>query len=169
MKLLSLLQEMIVHILSFLHYRDLHACRRANRALNKIIQGSILLQYSMQLQLAGFVDNPASSLVVMDKMVLLRQQERAWQRLDFEKVTPVRLPFHPSSIYELADGIFLLGQSPANPTITTGTDIIRWIRLSSLIDGETDDSKWGRIGVGAHIIDVGLSVQEHDLVVVATE
>ena len=41
--------------------------------------------------------------------------------------------------------------------------------LSSLADGMSSDEHWGRISVGAHIIDVGLSVQEHDLVVVATE
>ena len=41
--------------------------------------------------------------------------------------------------------------------------------LSSLADGMSSDEHWGRISVSAHIINVGLSVQEHDLVVIATE
>ena len=120
----------------------------------------------MHLQLFGYRDNPSSPLVIADKLKLLIQQERAWSRLDFEKQTSVHLPFHPSSIYELSDGIFLLGEGSAS---LSGTNIIRWARLSSLADGMSSDEHWGRISVGAHIIDVGLSVQEHDLVVVATE
>ncbi|KAH9925398.1 uncharacterized protein BXZ73DRAFT_49949 [Epithele typhae] len=167
MSLLTLSHEMVVHVLSNLHYNDLNTCRRVCHLLNRIIQGSILLQYSMQLQLSGFEDNASSPLVIADKLRLLKQQESAWQRLDFSKPVPVRLPFHPSSIYELSDGIFLLGESTSG--LQTGTDIIRWTRLSALSAGPTSDDNWVRICVGAHIIDVGLSVQEHDLVVVATD
>lgn len=159
--------EMVVYIFSLLHYVDLQSCRRVNKAFNQLIRGSSLLQYSMQLQIAGYVDNPSSNLVICDKLRSLREQERAWQRLDFEKPTPIRLPFPPSSIYELSDGIFLLGQMSLS--LEFGTDVIRWTRLSELAKGNVSDAQWGRISVGAHIIDVGLSVQEHDLVVVATE
>ena len=77
MSLLRLSHEMIVHILSFLHYVDLNACRRVNRTLNRIIQDSSLLKYNMHLQLFGYRDNPSSPLVIADKLNLLIQQEHA--------------------------------------------------------------------------------------------
>lgn len=167
MSLLHLSPELVVHILSYLHYNDLHACRRVNLTLNRLIQGSILLQYSMQLQLFGYEDNPSSPIVIADKLKLLKQQESAWSRLDFQKQTSVRIPFLPSSIYDLTDGILLLGESVSG--IQSGADKLRWTRLSSLVSEDARWQHWENIDVGAHIIDVGLAVQEHDLIVVATE
>ncbi|KAI1794795.1 hypothetical protein LXA43DRAFT_1091402 [Ganoderma leucocontextum] len=167
MSLLSLSPELVVHILSYLHYADLHACRRVNLALNRLIQGSILLQYSMQLQLSGYEDNPSSPMAIVDKLRLLRQQEAAWSRLDFQKPKSVRIPFIPSSIYDLTDGILLLGEHVCG--LHSGADKIRWARLSGLASEDTSVEPWEKIDVGAHIIDVGLAVQEHDLIVVATD
>ncbi|RPD62818.1 hypothetical protein L227DRAFT_573341 [Lentinus tigrinus ALCF2SS1-6] len=177
MSLLDLSQEILVHILSYLHYNDLNVCRRLNKPFNRLIQGSTLLQYSMRLQLAGYEDNPYSPLVLADKLRLLKQQEAAWLRLDFDKPATVRIPFVPTSIYDLTDGILLLGESTAGgqsmaPGGQTGADSIRWTRLSSLYapgSSTTPQDSWEQIEVGAHIMDVGLAVQEHDLIVVATD
>ncbi|TBU42890.1 hypothetical protein BD309DRAFT_865364 [Dichomitus squalens] len=167
MSLLNLSPELVVHILSYLHYTDLHACKRVNVALNRLIQGSVLLQYSMQLQLSGYEDNPSSTMVILDKLKLLKQQESAWSRLDFQTQTSVRIPFNPSSIYDLTDGVLLLGESVSG--IQSGADKIRWTRLSDLVAVDARREHWEKIDVGAHIIDVGLAVQEHDLIVVATD
>ena len=167
MSLLHLSPELVVHILSYLHYSDLHACKRVNNALNRLIQNSVLLQYSMQLQLSGYEDNPSSHMVIADKLKLLKQQESAWSRLDFQKQTSVRIPFNPSSIYDLTDGVLLLGESVSG--IQSGADKLRWARLSTLVSEDARHNHWEGIDVGAHIIDVGLAVQEHDLIVVATE
>ncbi|KAI0366639.1 hypothetical protein BV20DRAFT_951818 [Pilatotrama ljubarskyi] len=170
MSLLDLSHELLVHILSYLDYEDLQVCRRLNHAMNKLIQSSIVLQYSMQLQLFGYEDNPSCPLVIADKLRLLRQQEIAWSRLDFDKETSIRIPFNPSSIYDLTDGVLLLGESLSG--IQSGADTVRWTRLSRLIsheDGPPPSRLWEKIDVGAHIIDVGLSVEEHDLIVVATD
>ncbi|KAI9057481.1 hypothetical protein FKP32DRAFT_1350242 [Trametes sanguinea] len=169
MSLLQLSPELLVQILSYLDYQDLQVCRRVNWAMNKLIQSSIALQYSMQLQLYGYEDNPICPLVIADKLRLLRQQEASWSRLDFEKETSVRIPFNPSSIYDLTDGVLLLGESLSG--IQTGADTVRWAPLSRLISAQPDPSSnlWEKIDVGAHIIDVGLSVEEHDLIVVATD
>ena len=169
MSLLQLSPELMVHILSYLDYRDLQVCRRVNQAMNKLIQSSILLQYSMQLQLCGYDDNPNCTQVIADKLRRLSQQESAWARLDFEKETTIRIPFTPSSIYDLTDGILLLGESVSGAQ--SGADTIRWTRLSRLVASVDAPSSnlWERIDVSAHVIDVGLSVEEHDLIVVATE
>lgn len=169
MSLLGLSHELLVHILSYLDYEHLQVARRLNHAIDRLIQSSILLQYSMQLQLYGYEDNPSCHLVISDKLRLLRQQENAWSRLDFEKETTIRIPFNPSSIYDLTDGVLLLGESVSG--IQTGADTVRWTRLSQLVSSEDAPAAhfWEKIDVGAHIIDVGLSVEEHDLIVVATE
>ncbi|KAH9851606.1 hypothetical protein C2E23DRAFT_829886 [Lenzites betulinus] len=169
MALFGLSHELLVHILSYLDYEHLQLCRLLNRAMDRLIQSSIVLQYSMQLQLYGYEDNPSCPLVLADKMRLLREQETAWSRLDFEKETTIRIPFNPSSIYDLTDGILLLGESVSG--IQSGADTVRWTRLSQLIESEDLPSSqlWEKIDVGAHIIDVGLSVEEHDLIVVATD
>ncbi|KAI0771127.1 hypothetical protein BD413DRAFT_551165 [Trametes elegans] len=169
MSLLELSHELLVAILSYLDYRDLQVCRTLNQAINKLIQSSIVLQYSMKLQLYGYQDNANSPLVIADKLRLLRQQETAWSRLDFEKEKSIRIPFNPSSIYDLTDGVLLLGESVSG--IQSGADIVRWTRLPRLLSGEdpTSQASWEKIDVGAHIIDVGLAVEEHDLIVLATD
>ncbi|CDO70843.1 hypothetical protein BN946_scf184801.g36 [Trametes cinnabarina] len=169
MSLLQLSPELLVHILSYLDYQDLHVCRRVNSAMNRLIQSSIFLQYFMQLQIYGYEDNPSCPLVIADKLRLLQRQEAAWSRLDFEKETTVRIPFNPSSIYDLTDGVLLLGESLSG--IQSGADTVRWTPLSRLVSGQPESSYniWEKIDVGAHIIDVGLSVEEHDLIVVATD
>ncbi|KAI8978854.1 hypothetical protein BD414DRAFT_120490 [Trametes punicea] len=161
--------ELLVHILSYLDYQDLQVCRRVNQGMNRLIQSSIVLRYSMQLQLYGYEDNPSCSLAIADKLRLLRQQETSWSRLDFERETSVRIPFNPSSIYDLTDGVLLLGESTSG--IQSGADTIRWTRLPGLISSQNASSPdiWEKIDVGAHIIDVGLAVEEHDLIVVATD
>ncbi|TFK90767.1 hypothetical protein K466DRAFT_583439 [Polyporus arcularius HHB13444] len=174
MSFLDLSQEVIVHILSYLHYNDLNVCRRLNKAFNRLIQSSTLLQYTMQLQLAGYEDNPDSPLVAADKLKLLRQQEAAWMRLDFDKPATVRIPFAPTNIYDLTDGILLLGESTfgrnsLSPGGQAGADSIRWTKLSNLYGSTTAQDCWQTIEVGAHIADVGLAVKEHDLIVVATD
>ncbi|KAH9890078.1 hypothetical protein C8Q73DRAFT_736647 [Cubamyces lactineus] len=169
MSLLQLSPELMVHILSYLDYRDLQVCRRVNQAMNKLIQSSILLQYSMQLQLCGYDDNPSCPQVIADKLLRLLQQENAWARLDFEKETTIRIPFTPSSIYDLTDGVLLLGESVSGAQ--SGADTIRWTRISRLVASSDPPppNLWERIDVSAHVIDVGLSVEEHDLIVVATD
>lgn len=177
MSFLDLSQEVIVHILSYLHYSDLNACRCVNKSFNRLIQGSTLLQYSMRLQLTGYEDNPFSPLVIADKLKLLKQQEAAWLRLDFDQPATVRIPFVPTSIYDLTDGVLLLGESISGgqamaPGGQNGADCIRWTRLNKIYNPDssiTAQDCWERIEVGAHIMDVGLAVQEHDLIVMATE
>ncbi|KAI0700052.1 hypothetical protein C8T65DRAFT_658541 [Cerioporus squamosus] len=173
MSLLDLSQEVIVHILSYLHYNDLNVCRRLSKPFNRLIQNSTLLQYSMQLQLAGYEDNPDSPLVLADKMKLLKQQEAAWLRLDFDKPATVRIPFVPTSIYDLTDGILLLGESTSGgQSPALGADSVRWTTLSKLYGpGSTTTAQdcWEKIELGIHIVDVGLAVKEHDLIVVATD
>ena len=89
MSLLDLSLELVVHILSYLHYVDLNACRRVSRGFNRLIRSSVQLQYSMQLQLSGYEDNPDSPLVIADKYKMLKQQEFSWSCLDFDKETSV--------------------------------------------------------------------------------
>ncbi|KAI0632509.1 hypothetical protein C8Q77DRAFT_1059625 [Trametes polyzona] len=169
MSLFDLSHELLVHILSYLDYEHLQVCRTLCHAMNKLIQSSIYLQYAMQLQLYGYEDNPSSPMVVADKLRCLLQQEASWSRLDFERESTVRIPFNPSSIYDLTDGVLLLGESVSGTQ--SGADMIRWTRLTELAPGSRAllSPTWERIDVGAHIIDVGLSVEEHDLIVVATD
>ena len=164
---LELSQEIIVHVLSYLHYVDLNACRRVNRAFDRLIKNSTQLQYSMQLQLSGYRNNPHSPLVLADKLKLLRNQESSWGCLDFGQETSIRIPFHPSCIYDLTDGVLLLGESFSGRQY--GADSLRWAKLSQILSQGPGEDYWNVIDVGAHIIDVGLAVEEHDLIIAAVE
>ncbi|KAL6299410.1 hypothetical protein BKA93DRAFT_829888 [Sparassis latifolia] len=168
---LELPSELIVVILSFLPLSDLVACRRTNKLLDSTIESSVVLQYLIELQVAGAVDNPSSSLPVSDRLRVLKARESAWEQIECTNVTSIRVDFNPSSIYDLTGGVFLLGESLYEPFARTfrETDALRWLRLSRASGDKPTLSPWFKIDLEASILDVGLAVEEHDLIAVVTQ
>ncbi|KAI0937664.1 hypothetical protein AcV7_003637 [Taiwanofungus camphoratus] len=174
--LLSLPPELIVRILACLTLSDLVSCRRACKCLNAIIKTTTLLQYLIETQVAGVEDNPASSLALVDRLRLLRARETAWHHLQSSRTTPIEVKHFPSSIYDLTGGVFLLGESLRwTFGAWRSTDSLRFVRLPAVADSadshsnvSRQDSPWSRIELKGNIMDVGLAVQEHDLIAVVT-
>ncbi|KAH9939181.1 hypothetical protein B0H21DRAFT_757168 [Amylocystis lapponica] len=174
MLLLDFPPELFVRILLFLPLSDLATCQRVNRTVNDTIQSSVELQYSIELAAAGAEDDTSSPLVLADRLRLLRARETAWGLLDFSRVTTIPVCHRPSSIYDLTSGLFLLGETFVHHRlIQKGTDALRTIRLPCSQEGEGREAgeeapSWSKISLEASVIDIGLAVQEHDLIAVVT-
>lgn len=178
--------ELLIRILSYLSHLALLQCRLTHPMLCRIIDDSVLLQYTLELAIAGLEDNPspACGLVVGDRLRSLKAQERSWRNLDFGKTVTVGVRHKSSSIYDLTGGVFLLGET--NDPSHHRTDALNLVRLPSVDDFHTSGhdergegsstggrstqmlESWSRIDIKSKLIDVGLAVQEHDLIAVVT-
>ncbi|PCH45032.1 hypothetical protein WOLCODRAFT_145295 [Wolfiporia cocos MD-104 SS10] len=177
--LLSLPQELLIEILIHLPLSALAACRLTSRALDTLIVNDVLLQYSIELRAAGVIDNPSSPFPIHERLRLLKERERAWSRVEVADSCTVDVLYRPSTIYDLTGGVFLLGESLSNTGLhgRRGTDALRFVHLPSLLsqahtrgdDSDSGEDAWARIIPEAATIDIGLSVQEHDLVAVVTK
>ena len=92
--------------------------------------------------------------------------------MDLSERTVIPLNHHPSGIYDLTGGVLLLGERQANQS-AVGTDNVHTVKLQSAFDRHDDnklssDSLWQKIDVGRQVIDVGLAIQEHDLIAIVT-
>ncbi|KAF9804393.1 hypothetical protein IEO21_09405 [Rhodonia placenta] len=176
MNFVNLPPELLAYILAYLPLPGLAACLSVNRRLHDIIVSDVLLQYIVELRAAGVENNssPSCRLTIADRLRMLRQREQAWECLEFGRITSIPVKHNPSGIYDLTGGLFLLGES-RSPT-RTGTDALHFVRLLSAISDSEEsegeyiaaDAKWSRIDLGAHIVDIGLAVQEHDLIAIVT-
>ena len=88
--------------------------------------------------------------------------------LSDKKVLP--LSHNPSGIYDLTGGVLLLGER-RHTEGNTGTDSVHTVRLHSAFEEKavTQTSKlWSHLDLGKQVIDVGLAIQEHDLIAIVT-
>lgn len=172
MPLLDLPAELIVYIASLLPSNDLLAVQQVSVRLRDLIKSSLALQYLIELHVAGMVDNPASRLVPGDRLRILRQKETAWRSLDLSERKVLPLQHNPSGIYDLTGGVLLLGER-RQPESHTGTDSVHTVHLQSAFRNSQDDAEvkpplWRTVDLGKQVIDVGLSIQEHDLLAIVT-
>jgi F-box domain len=166
MTLLTLPTELLIHTLTFLPLPDLLSCKRVNRFIHSVVAQSVLLQYVIEAKAAGVEDNPRSTLTVSDRLALLRRREAAWAK--FKINFHIRMPplgQRPSGIYDLTGGVYLQGQAASSQTagqqITTA---LNYVHLPS----ESQDTSWSKISICRDIVDIGLAMQEHNLIAVVT-
>lgn len=172
MLLLDFPPELFTRILLFLPLADLAVCRRISCSVNDLIHSSVELQYSIELEAAGAEETSPWHLVLADRLHLLKAREAAWRSLAFSRVTTIPVFHLPSSIYGLTSGVFLLGETSASrgTALLKHTDALQIARLPSFQDSGTSKSPpvWSKIALDASVIDIGLAVQEHDLIAVVT-
>jgi len=171
--LLDLPTELIVRILACLPCPALLSCRLASRSFRALIDADTSLQYIIELHAAGAVDNPASRHVLVDRLRILKERERAWHRLEFSRIAHIQVPHNPSSIYDLTGGTFLLGESYSRILpVWRSTDATRSINLRALLKANDTtnvlDGPWAHIDIHSKIMDVGIAAQEHDLIAIVT-
>lgn len=157
LQLLDLPFELLVKILIFLPPSFLPACQRVNRLFRATISESVICQYGIALDAGGYEDNPKSNLSVTERLDKLRRREEAWSILvpDFKDSIP--LNHNASGIYDLTGGTYLLG--------TFDRRALHYITLPSL---PSQTCEWSSVNVSSDVVDIGLSVHEHDLMVVVT-
>ncbi|KAI0346094.1 hypothetical protein BDW22DRAFT_718275 [Trametopsis cervina] len=77
----SLPIELIYRVLGYLNWHELATCRQLSRSFKHIIDTSPILQYTIQLHLAGMADNPHHPLNIIDKLTLLNTYHAQWYSL----------------------------------------------------------------------------------------
>ncbi|CDO73902.1 hypothetical protein BN946_scf185016.g59 [Trametes cinnabarina] len=170
MTLLSLPDELLVHIASYLEYSDLIALQLVCARWHEVIKSNAGLQYTLELRVAGMIDNPASRLVPGERLRILRDKEAAWRTLDLSDKRSLTLQHNPSGIYDLTGGTLLLGERRFAEGLS-GTDAVHTINLHSAFEEEqyqSSPSLWSNLDLGKQVIDVGLAIQEHDLIAIVT-
>ncbi|OJT14821.1 hypothetical protein TRAPUB_8615 [Trametes pubescens] len=170
MSLLDLPDELLVQIASYLALYELVLLQQVCARWREVIRSNAALQYNIELRVAGMIDNPASRLVPGERLRILQRKEKAWRVLDMSDKRSLTLSHRPSGIYDLTGGTLLLGER-RNGEGYAGTDAVHTIQLnavSSNSGSQANDSSWTNIDLGKQVIDVGLAIQEHDLLAIVT-
>ncbi|KAJ8472392.1 hypothetical protein ONZ51_g8540 [Trametes cubensis] len=170
MSLLDLPDELLVFIASALDFEDILRLQQVCTRLRGVVKSDSALQYALELRVAGMMDNPASRLVPGERLRILRAKEEAWRLLDLSDRRSIALNHNPSGIYDLTGGTLLLGERRHSENLT-GTDAVHTINLHSAFShAEEQDTRalWSNIDLGKQVIDVGLAIQEHDLIALVT-
>ena len=152
--LLQLPTEILVQILQKLDIDELFSCQLTSKYLDHLIRQSIVVQYSVALCTAMAEDNPCLSLTVAEKFKALKSSEDAWTFLRPDFTTSIPVTYNQSGVYDLTGGVYLL----SNSTRTA----LHYLKLPSKQGDETD---WKVLRSNKSIIDIGLSIFEHDLMV----
>jgi hypothetical protein len=158
--------ELLIRILSFLNLSDLSTCLDVNLLFRTLIRQSVLLQYLIAREAAGVDDNPNCKLDIATRLQRLNKREYAWSRFEPNFHSSVEVLHHPSGIYDLTGGVYLLGDGDGPRPVTKG---LNYVVLPSTETGmPSKELQWSRISVGRNIVDVGLGLQEHDLIAIVT-
>ncbi|KAI0777510.1 hypothetical protein BD413DRAFT_517383 [Trametes elegans] len=170
MPLFVLPDELLVQIAAQLDFEDLYVLQKVSSRWYDIIRSNAALQYAIELHVAGMIDNPASRLVPGDRLRILQNKEEAWRTLDLSDKRSLPLSHNPSGIYDLTGGVLLLGERRHGEGFS-GTDSVHTVKLHSVFsesNSSTRRSLWSNLDLGEQVIDVGLAIQEHDLIAIVT-
>ncbi|KAG6891124.1 hypothetical protein C0992_010418 [Termitomyces sp. T32_za158] len=151
--------EVIIQIFSYLAWADAIAISSVSVFLRTCFTTSKQLQLRFASQVAAVTGNSYCQLDFNDRLRLLRRLEDGWSdfRVDFNKTLPIL--YEPFGIYDLTGGIYLMGD--------INQKVLHYCKLPSSVD---DSMAWSRIDLdpSLSIVDVGLSVYEHDLIAVVS-
>ena len=82
--LLTLPDELIVELFSYLHPRDIASCQRSCRQLNDTIIHSQLLRYLIRVGRSGLYDPLLPSHTVSQRIEALEKWETAWSDVEIK-------------------------------------------------------------------------------------
>ncbi|TFK29473.1 hypothetical protein FA15DRAFT_582146 [Coprinopsis marcescibilis] len=155
--LLALPNELVIAILRSLPLADLVRCQAVCQKLRGLIQGSSELQYLTVLKKAGYEDVPSSLASIPNKRENLERAQSSWKHLSSRFTKEVKVQFTQSGIYDLTSGTYILGEETKHT-----------LYHIALPEREDDQPEWKSFSLRETIIDLGLCIDEHDLVAVIT-
>ena len=166
MSLLRFPPELMTHIFLYLSPFDIISCGRTCRMLYDLCNDSTL-RYLVQMERCAVSDDISPGLSYPERLRILEKREEAWAMLDFRRSVKVFIPFNPSSRYEFTGGTFLLGTTLdcESRDYTVGYS---YVTLPSLSDAQDQNLEWKLCTLQTQILDVGLAVDEHDLIAAVT-
>ena len=87
---LTLPEELIVELFSYLHPRDIAACQRSCRQLNDTIIHSQRLQNLIRVERSGLYDPQFSTHTVSQRIEALEKWETAWNNVETKSFSQVK-------------------------------------------------------------------------------
>lgn len=165
MAVLEFPPETLVEIFAEVHYLvDLLACTRVCKDFQQVFKDSTRLQYRIELEKAGMINNPYCTLPTPARLKMLREREHAWSHLDWEFITKnIDVPLESSPVHEVASGVAVLGLLDLDMLeVGFGTRGFQSIELPS-VAGEDLSTAWKTVDLGENILGLGMAVEEHDL------
>ena len=166
LSLLDIPLELIVLVILYLSPHDIISCQRTCRKLYDVCNVAAL-RYLVQLERSGVSDDLRPGISYLERLLLLQRREEAWANLDFHKNVHVTVPFESTGTFDFTGGAFLLG-TRLHSTHSRPTNGYSYVTLPSLTSTEDQELKWQGLSMGIQILDVGLAVNEHDLIAVLT-
>ncbi|KAF9553352.1 hypothetical protein CPC08DRAFT_822345 [Agrocybe pediades] len=157
MRLVDLPPEIITEVFLFLSPADILNFRLTHRLFNLIFWECLLVQYTSLLEETNLEDNPCAPISISEKLEELKHAGRAWDLARPEFSTRLPVIHHQSGVYDLTGGVYLL----SNDTRTA----MHYLRLPRK---KEDVPEWKIIKSAASIIDIGLCLFEHDMIVNVT-
>ncbi|TFK29151.1 hypothetical protein FA15DRAFT_428188 [Coprinopsis marcescibilis] len=159
--LLDLPVEIITRILTQLSLQELIRCQSTCRRLKRIYDQSSKLQYIVEIEVAGMLDNPRCRISVADKLEALRHRERAWCSLrpTFTKTVPI--PRQSCGLYDVTASAYFLGvASESTPPAVYELQSLALPSISTATASHTE------IRSDKEIVDFATAIEEHDLIAV---
>jgi len=157
MLLVDLPPEIIVQVFLYLNPQDLLSCRLANSQLNLIVRDSVIVQYNALLQEKNLEDNACVTAPFSEKLAGLREADRAWTSARARFTVNVPVLHQQSGVYDLTGGVYLLSDSRRSA--------MHYLRLPRTVE---DIVQWKVIKSSGSIVDIGLCLYEHDMIVNVT-
>ncbi|KAK0484302.1 hypothetical protein EDD18DRAFT_707055 [Armillaria luteobubalina] len=103
---LSLPPEILTQCMEYLDYWSLLQCTQVCRAFKNIVDGSLALQYTIELAMDSMEDGKSFHLLNADRLGRLRELRLAWANLNWKKFTSISFRGECSA-YELVAGVFV--------------------------------------------------------------
>ncbi|KAF8731573.1 hypothetical protein AX14_004682 [Amanita brunnescens Koide BX004] len=162
--LLRLPHELLENILLQLDPLSVKACALWSREFITIIRSSIALRYLLACHAAGVVDNPHCKLSYAECYEALRKREKGWCRLQPAFIQTFDVWHGFTLKYDLTSGVYLqvayrdVGVHYCTLP-STPNNVPRWAAINAFGPSSNGDEE-------LQIVDVGMAIHEHDLVVV---
>jgi len=166
MAILTLPTEILVEIFAGVpQITDILTCRRVCRVFCNVIKTSIRLNYRIELERAGMINNPhRCELSTIIRLEMLREREHSWRHFDYKFVTRnLEVPSTSSPLYMATPSTVVLGWEEFE---TTGFQSIEL----PCTEGKVEDvsSSWKTVDVGEKVFRFTTSIEEHDLLAYVT-
>ncbi|KAG6879438.1 hypothetical protein C0992_002704 [Termitomyces sp. T32_za158] len=149
--------EILFHVFLFLDVPDLVALSSTHPHLHDVVTASPALQFRFAAYNAIAEANQFTRHAPAERLSALERLEDGWSKLDIDFRKTIAIKYRTSTLYDLTAGICVLGDEDR-----------RSLYYCRLPQKPSDEVKWSNIQVDHRIVDFGLAIYEHDLIVVLT-
>jgi len=111
MTILSLPTELLVENFKRVpHFTDILACGGVCHVFRNVIETSTCLNYRIELERAGMIDNPYCKLPTTTRLEMLHERERAWSFHDGKLIMgDLKVSSTASPLYMVTPSVVVLG------------------------------------------------------------